>query len=275
MKSNLKTGLFLIILCSAFVVNAQFKNGDFKFGSSPNTINDWTNGGAQFVPDEFVKSKDSWIDLTGTGFGNGKYIEQTINTTKDEIYFISFDLGTFFGWDLWDAGVTISLDGKPYGGRIYHSNFTYQQGDNIIQWFRMRSAYIVGTGSPVTVRFTGDSHLVGDQGFNSGVGVIAIDNIAVEKYNAAGFNAHLGLAELSTFPNPANAMLNVQLSNIAVNEFTLVLTDLAGKVVYSENFDNSATGVSISTADLPVGLYYLNLKVGSALIETRKIVVAH
>lgn len=276
MKSNLKTGLLLIILSSPFILNAQFKNGDFKLGD-PNAqvINNWTNGGSQFVPDGFIKTEDSWIDLTGTGFGNGNYIEQTINTAKGESFILSFDLGTFYSWDLWDAGVSISLDGKPYGGRIYHSNFTYTQGDNIIYWVRMRSAFIIGTVNPVTVRFTGDSHLVENLGWNRGVGVIAFDNVAVEKQNTAGFNATLGLTEFNTFPNPVNATLNFDLPNSTAKEFTLVLTDLAGRVVYSENFYNSEREVSIHTSDFPVGLYYLNLKADSALIGTRKIVIAN
>jgi hypothetical protein len=139
----------------------------------------------------------------------------------------------------------------------------------------MRSAFIVGTGNPVTVRFTGDSHLVEHLGWNSGVGVIAFDNVAVEKYNTAGFNTTLGLTEFNTFPNPANGTLNVDLPNSTAKEFTLVLTDLAGKTVYSESFYNSEREVSINTSDLPVGLYYLNLKEDTALIGTRKIVIAH
>ena len=277
MKSNLKSSLLLIVLCSAFVVNAQFKNGDFKYGNSsasPQVINDWTNSGAQFVPEGFIKSEDSWIDLTGTGYGNGYYIEQTINTVKDEVYYFSFDLGTFFGWDLWDAGVSISMDGNPFGGRIYHSNFSYTQ-DDIIYWIRMRSAFFIGTGYPVTVRFTGDSHIVQNLGWNRGVGVIALDNVSLEKQNSAGLNGSPELVEFNIFPNPANATLSVSLPNITGDDHNLILTDLAGKVVYSQALNYSENGISINTLDLPSGLYYLNLKQGSALVGTKKVMITH
>jgi hypothetical protein len=130
----MKSNLFLILFIVIADASAQFKNDSFNNGSTkslPHFINDWTNGGCQWVPDNHVTYEDPFIDLTGTGFGNGYFIEQNIYTVKGKKYKISFDLGTFYGWDLYDAGVTVSLDGVILGQRIFHKEFT---NSRVIIW---------------------------------------------------------------------------------------------------------------------------------------------
>lgn len=260
------------------MAKAQFKNGDFTLGSVDYTITDWTNGNAQYVSATKVKcKKDPWVDLTGIGFGNGNYIEQSVYTVSGQNYRISFDLGTFFGWDLWDAGVSITLNGKPLGTRIYHDSFTYTQ-DTIIYWKRMSSIAFTGTGGYVNIRLTGDSRFVQSGGFNSGVGVIALDNVALDSGAFAGSNSFFEEKEdpfeFAILPNPVVDEAKIEIYSPCAGPIQYEICDMMGhQIDLGTWFSDSETKI-LNTKNWAAGTYIVRIlqsqKTHSAMVMVAK-----
>ena len=76
--------------------------------------------------------------------------------------------------------------------------------------------------------------------------------------------------QFTYFPNPANQSLLIQ-TKIAQGEIRI--SDLSGRVVLSEILKNEST--TISTQDIPAGVYFIKLFNGNQLIGTQKLIVAH
>ncbi|TKK69817.1 T9SS type A sorting domain-containing protein [Ilyomonas limi] len=77
--------------------------------------------------------------------------------------------------------------------------------------------------------------------------------------------AQISNSQFTIYPNPAKAVLHVQISGTAL----LSLTDITGKVLLTKTITNSG---SINVSSLQAGMYYLR---NSATGETRKIMVSH
>lgn len=268
----MKSLLFLIFFCIGIAeTEAQFKNDSFNYGSTktfPHIINDWTNGNCQWVPNNHVAYEDPFIDLTGTGFGNGYYITQNIFTTKGKKYKISFDLGTFYGWDLYDAGVSVSLDGVTLGNRIFHKEFTNSR-DTFMRWKRLSTIEFNGTGGNTAVRITGNAELVTSYGFNSGPGVIGLDNISLEDVTANGIETNV-TRNVQISPNPANNFIRLNGVENSIN-ITYNIFNLSGKIIKQGKAENN----QINVAEITNGLYLLRLNLGSGQILVNQISVQH
>ena len=81
--------------------------------------------------------------------------------------------------------------------------------------------------------------------------------------------------ELNVFPNPATEQTKVSFKLNNASDVAVTVTDLAGKVVFTENTSNAAAGqheVSISTANLAGGIYTVNFAANNSIV-TKKLVV--
>jgi hypothetical protein len=271
MKDHMKI-LLLLVSCIWFAeAKTQFKNASFNNGSTtswPHTIYDWTNGNCQWVQNNYVTYEDPFIDLTGSGFGNGYYIAQSIYTVKGKKYKISFDLGTFFGWDLYDAGVTVSLDGVNLGTRIFHKEFTNSR-DTFMRWKRLSTIEFSGTGSNINVRITGNSELVTSFGFNSGPGVIGLDNVTLDEVSTNTIETKVE-PEVQIGPNPANNFIRVHgIENTTLLSYSI--TDFSGKEINRGKFENNQIDIS----GIKNGLYAIQLNFGPEKTIVKKILVQH
>ncbi len=79
----------------------------------------------------------------------------------------------------------------------------------------------------------------------------------------------------NAYPNPTTGMTYFNITTKTVADFSVTVTDLLGKAVYSEKRSNLAAGVStisINTATWSSGLYSYNVISGNQIV-TRKIVV--
>lgn len=80
---------------------------------------------------------------------------------------------------------------------------------------------------------------------------------------------------LNVFPNPASDQAKVSFELKNASDVTVNVTDLSGKVVYSNAMGNTAAGkhsVDINTAQLAGGIYTVNFRSNSSIV-TKKLVV--
>ncbi len=274
---NLSKKLILLLFLIGFKsVDAQFLNANFSSGSpSGNVITKWTNVSTQYVAADANQSE--WIDLTGNGFGNGRYIEQTISTSKNKKYQISFDLGSFYGWDLWDAGVSVSLNGKALGARIFHDSFSYSSNPRL-HWERMKTIAFIGTGYPITVRFTGDSKMVTSYGFGSGVGVIGFDNVSLDSTGLANINQEtmpFSSSDVKVFPNPVSGFVTLILPASTIQILRYVWVDVSGKIVLEGEQMVIGNKLTLNSRDIVNGIYFVQLFNGSQSLGLKRVIVAH
>lgn len=124
MKSMLQRSKLLLFFCLLFhAATAQnlFVNGNFESNTpAPNQLNcnlapyGWTASvttpptssmsGMQW---ENRWNSSWWIDLTDCSYGNGRWLEQTVNLTIGQQYLLSFDLGSGI---YTDCGVDLYID---------------------------------------------------------------------------------------------------------------------------------------------------------------------
>lgn len=80
---------------------------------------------------------------------------------------------------------------------------------------------------------------------------------------------------MGVFPNPANADANVTFSLNNAADVNITITDLSGKVVYTDALGNVAAGtteVAVNTAALSNGVYMINVAADNA-VSTEKLVI--
>jgi hypothetical protein len=74
------------------------------------------------------------------------------------------------------------------------------------------------------------------------------------------------------YPNPANENVTVEWSAVSGTPVTVILTDLAGRVVYSESVTGNS--IRISTDEYPAGVYMLTRQTNGTS-ATQKLVISH
>lgn len=180
-------------------VRSQFLNGDFEAGVPGCTAGpNWTISTVPDRPQLTNIGGNLWIDLTNCGsFGNGTWIEQTIGTVPGRWYRIQLDLGTWVGWQNWDTGVDILIDGNPLNAGSTRL-FNDIRGLNP-EWGTFQSCLFKATNTTTTVRIVGNGANPLTPGYvqpSPGPGVMGVDNVEL---------IDLGqLAELSVSQNGCN-----------------------------------------------------------------------
>ena len=94
-------------------------------------------------------------------------------------------------------------------------------------------------------------------------------------FSPASLNEAGNVFGMEVFPNPANAEANVTFNLNNTADVNITVTDLSGKVVYSNALGNVAAGkseVSLNTAALSNGVYMINVAVDNA-VSTQKLVI--
>jgi len=80
----------------------------------------------------------------------------------------------------------------------------------------------------------------------------------------------------SVYPVPANDRINIQFGDESTGKINLTITDVTGRIIYSEEFNDSWQGQvhSINSSDFAEGLYLLNV-ISEGSRSKKKIVVRH
>lgn len=79
--------------------------------------------------------------------------------------------------------------------------------------------------------------------------------------------------EISAFPNPANALFNISLANVANGNHSVQIFNVVGERVLVKNLVNGQNSLNIES--LPSGVYFYSILNGSQTVETKKLVVRH
>ncbi len=100
-----------------------------------------------------------------------------------------------------------------------------------------------------------------------------IDNIQFA--NSTSVETQVKDASVSVYPNPANTNVNVEFKMENAFDVAVIVTDVTGKVIYTDNLKNVTNSVkTINTSGLANGVYNLRIIKGTTVIN-EKITVAH
>lgn len=155
LKSKLLKGMLALCLIAG-AASAQITNGSF------NTMNfsGWTTSGGctggsvgnmTGGPEVYNGMGGNWwADLTGCGWGNGRWIHQDVPTVIGQTYFLSFDLGCWNGQCFTDAGVDLYIN-TGFINRYSHATFT----GSWLAWQRFQYCF-VATSTLTNIKFVGN-----------------------------------------------------------------------------------------------------------------------
>lgn len=88
-----------------------------------------------------------------------------------------------------------------------------------------------------------------------------IDNIRVEDLLSVSDNI---LEDISIFPNPADAQLNISLPNTLLGDVNLRITNSLGQVVMTENEVATGSPMTMDVSRLSQGMYFLTIQNGNS-----------
>jgi CubicO group peptidase (beta-lactamase class C family) len=89
---------------------------------------------------------------------------------------------------------------------------------------------------------------------------------------ATGTEEPVEAPAFSCYPNPANESVTVECAAAYTTPATLVLSDMAGRVVHTETATSAL--VQLSTAEYPAGVYMLTVNSGNSS-STQRLIIAH
>ena len=78
-------------------------------------------------------------------------------------------------------------------------------------------------------------------------------------------------SNLKVYPNPFTDNFNWEFATVEGKKYTMRMYDIYGKMVYSTNIENANMGACIPTANLPQGIYILDLADETSSIQRIKI----
>lgn len=79
--------------------------------------------------------------------------------------------------------------------------------------------------------------------------------------------------EISAFPNPANDVFNVNLTNVSGGNHAVQLFNVVGERVSVQNLVSGQNTIDVTA--LPSGVYFYTVLEGNETIETKKLVIRH
>lgn len=72
---------------------------------------------------------------------------------------------------------------------------------------------------------------------------------------------------IKLYPNPANNNVNIEFIHTDVQEITI--TDVTGRIVYTEKIASNTNAITVNTSNYPSGIYFCEIK-GATTVETIK-----
>lgn len=84
-------------------------------------------------------------------------------------------------------------------------------------------------------------------------------------------NNNTALSKLNVYPNPSNGIMNITFDNYNSSECVVMIKDMTGKTVYSENrsLNSGSNTLDLSVTDLQKGLYILEIQTAEGLVNSK------
>lgn len=266
LRSHLFYRAFIFILwMNVLMLKGQFYNGDFNLGN-PNCTGPagWSTSMVQVS--DYFQTGNNWVDVTGCGSGNDRWIEQVINVTPGKIYFIRMDLGTWSEWDDEDAGVNVSIDGVTLGQRVFNDQFSTVQGWRLFWKRDLLSCTFIPKKNKVTVRITGNAKCTSTSPpakcANPYPGVIAVDNVILDSIS-------IEVPEKFCMDSKSGLQLQYSYKGQYLSHQTEWFRN--GVLMGSDSFYNcTQTGEYTLKVHFPCATYESKVMVDTSLIEYKK-----
>ncbi|MCW3104652.1 MAG: hypothetical protein JWO09_3092 [Bacteroidetes bacterium] len=117
-------------------------------------------------------------------------------------------------------------------------------------------------------------------------GTVTIDSLQLGEYTfgmhdylATGITDHTTNSAngITVFPNPSKTYLTVDLSNVKkeIVNSTIIVTDVAGRVVHSEKLSDQQESLKLNTAELRNGIYFITIKSAAKNVARSRFIVSH
>lgn len=121
-----------------------------------------------------------------------------------------------------------------------------------------------------------DSAIIGISTYNSvaplGASVIYIDNMSFDRFVPAGIRKELPNAEMDIYPNPVHSNLNIVLNNKEDVNAEIQVTDINGRIIFSENVKINGVTMDLNLSALnESGIYFIRV-ITANTIYTKKII---
>ena len=98
-----------------------------------------------------------------------------------------------------------------------------------------------------------------------GIGNQKIINLDFTDFKVGTENVKTDPSVLQLFPNPVKNILTVDLATVKSGKIKATIFDISGKLMFQKDFEQSK--FPIPTADLPSGLYFINVRQGEAFFR--------
>lgn len=246
----------------------------------------WTGNIAQFgsaeitIPALTVNSSSNTnvvVTITSVNGGNGSVgtasttkaitVPQSVANSSSGVVKVSTDrYGDETTWKLYNSSNVIVTQGGPYA--VAGSNGTYPQAD-VYFTIDPNECYKLVVFDAYGDGFTGPYGNGKVEVFSNNSSVVNVSNFTTSEimngFQSAStltlsVNDVSELNELNVYPNPATDKVNVTFEANGGN-YSIEITDLAGRVVLTESFTNltGSQTIELNTSNLKVGNYLINV----------------
>jgi len=236
----------------------------------------WVKGGLVTPYSSSYGSNNSYVDLTGTGKGNGGYIEQNITFSNRGCFTINFDLGTLnegTNAALYTAGVDVTMFVNGSLTPVVIGNFTTENvnGNNaIVIWSHISTGLIEVQPGDVVFRFSGNN------GYSITGNDFAIDNISLASTPCACncpplpnvlYSLGSGFTRGTSVDCSTNKIINIKCQQ-QVNIFANANCQGDGCTQSGVNISVAGPGVNYSTAEDENVLAFFAMQKGDYVVTT-------
>jgi len=118
----------------------------------------------------------------------------------------------------------------------------------------------------VSIKLENENKIWAAVGYNDaysptgGKGIVCLTN------ELTGINS-ISKIDYRIYPNPTNNSIVVDFNNVFIKDMKVSITDLQGKIFYSNCFQNSISKLRIDINDYPKGIYIINVRSESTLVN--------